>query len=270
MWHQQLCGTAAKELGIPCLFLENGPLPGTTAIDRRGVNYLNSVPREKQFYQDLDISQYTELPDHLTVRENHKHKSKDEISANLKKLPEKYIFVPFQVDIDRQIICYSPWIKNMPALYQTLNQACDFLPEGCCFVIKEHPSCKKDYSNFHNKNQKILFANNISTEKLIKESLGVLTINSSVGLESLLFNKPVITIGQAFYNIPDIVENAKNFTELTDAIKHTPFKVYNTNLTLAFLNYLYHEYLVKGDWREANSEHLSNAIEKIQELLHEQ
>jgi capsular polysaccharide export protein len=270
MWHQQLCHAAATELGLQCLFMENGPLPDTTVIDPKGVNYLNSVPRESSFYQGLDTTKDIRLPDQLVVREKHKRKPLHDVPSVLTDLPEKYVFVPFQVDTDRQVICYSPWIKNMPDLYQTLVRASDSLPEGYVFLVKEHPSCKKEYSCFHNLHAKVLFANNFSTQTLIEGSHAVLTINSSVGLESLLFNKYVITVGQAFYNIPGVVDTAESFSELIKILKEISLEKQKNRLTKIFLNYLYFHYLIKGDWRQASMEHLDSASNRIQELLHGQ
>jgi len=268
MWHQQLCRAAAQELGIQCLFMENGPLPDTTVIDKLGVNYMNSVPRDGAFYKNLDRPNDLALPTKLVARQTHHRKAKAKSKTPEQSLPGKYIFVPFQVDMDRQVICYSPWITNMPALYRVLVQASTCLPEDYVFVVKEHPSCKKEFSRFHQQHERIIFANNENTQSLIENAHAVLTINSSVGLESLLLNKYVITVGQAFYNIPGIVEMAENISELCQMMKRISATNETSSLTQSFLYYLYHQYLIEGDWREASEHHLNKAAHRIQELLH--
>merc|ERR1711879_695523 len=50
MWHQQIMATAAEVLGIPVIYMENGPLPATTTVDAKGVNFNNSLSRELSFY----------------------------------------------------------------------------------------------------------------------------------------------------------------------------------------------------------------------------
>ena len=89
-------------------------------------------------------------------------------------------------------------------------------------IFKEHPSSKKDYPNLHkiaSHLEYVDFANGYPTQELIEKSEAVITINSSVGVESLLFNKKVITLGNAFYNIEGIVKNAKDKEELIEILK---------------------------------------------------
>ena len=42
----------AKKNNIKLAFFENGLLPDSTTVDPNGVNDLNSVPREKEFYEN--------------------------------------------------------------------------------------------------------------------------------------------------------------------------------------------------------------------------
>ena len=115
-------------------------------------------------------------------------------------------------------------------------------------VFKEHPSSKIDYSYLHkNCNEFNMFANGYSTQELIEKSSAIITINSSVGVESLLFNKKVITLGDAFYNIDGIVKYAKNKDELITILKNLDNWKIDENLIQNFLQYLYYDYFVKDD-----------------------
>ncbi len=230
----------AKLFNKEVIYFESGFF-GKFVIDKKGVNFLNSVPRDKSFY--LNYKNKKDLPNKLIPR-NPKN-AKKFLNAPKKPLPKKFIFVPFQVDYDTQILLFSPWIKSMEELFNILSEIAKSLKIH--IIFKEHPSSKKDYPNLHKKAKKLEyvdFANAYPTQELIEKSEAVITINSSVGVESLLFNKKVITLGNAFYNIEGIVKNAKNKEELIEILKNLDSWEIDKNLIQNFLKYLYYEYLV--------------------------
>src|SRR5262249_52984485 len=130
-------------------------------------------------------------------------------------LPKKYIFCPFQVALDSQVLVYSPWIMNMHNFYELISKVSESLDEkDLFFVIKEHPSCKMDYSDLKSQNnERIIFANANSTQELIENAEMIITLNSTVGIESLIYNKKVITLGQAFYSGFGLAKNANSAEE---------------------------------------------------------
>lgn len=265
MWHQRIMATAARTLGIPVIFMENGPLPLTTTVDAKGVNFNNSLPRDLSFYQQPDVTEQP-LPEHLIPRAPHKNKRT--VSDNSSSLPISYLFVPFQVDADRQVLCFSPWIPNMRVFYSLLEAALDSLPDSMHIVVKEHPSCPKDFSDLHKKNPRIRFANSHNTQSLIENSVAVVTINSSVGLEAMLLSKPVIVLGDAFYNIKGLVQSAANPEQLKQRFQEAR-ELKPSNESKRYLSYLYHQYLIKGSWKEASEQHVEAMNRRIAELLHQ-
>jgi capsular polysaccharide export protein len=180
-------------------------------------------------------------------------------------LPKEYIFVPFQVGYDSQIIYFSD-IKDMRELFFLIKDIAEKLKIN--FVFKEHPSDKtNDYSDLHKiaQNSKyITFANKIDTEELIKKSSSVITINSSVGIESLIFHKKVYILGESFYRIEGITIPC-NKNNLLD--KLTSDIEIDFNLVDKFLAYLQNVYLVKDSWRNADKEHFKNIEKKVLECL---
>ncbi|NLY04435.1 MAG: capsular biosynthesis protein, partial [Campylobacter sp.] len=153
------------------VYFENGLLPNTTTCDFKGVNYLNSVPRDKKFYIDMydeyDIESIC-LDKDLVPRKT--KKVFDEI-----ELPDEFIFVPFQDDRDTQIRNFSPIFKNMRDLYSFISSGLS--SSDNVFVVKEHPSSKIDYSDLHYRDKNIIFANGNLTQELILKSKAVLTVN---------------------------------------------------------------------------------------------
>ncbi len=255
---------AARRTNIKTVFFENGALPNTTAMDTKGINFQNSVPRDPDFYLSLSVPHnYNEPKSQLIKRE-----SKKIIKDTPVKLPDNYLFIPFQVFGDSQIILFSPWIDKMELLTELVIRARDEAGQNLWLVFKEHPTCKNDYSVFKKrlKSPNVLFANGNSTQELIENSQGVITINSSVGIESLLLGKKVITLGQAFYNIEGLVLHADNFQELIECIKKVQTWNFDNNLKNSFLSYL-DEYYIKGSWREPTAKTIEIINKRFDTIL---
>lgn len=196
----------ARRAGLPVVYLEHGALPNTVAVDLRGINFHNSVPRSAEFYREF-------RPDYaisksLVPRPRRTPRPGATTTTSLQSLPARYVFVPFQVYTDTQIVMFSPLVDSMYELYATLERAAELLDDPhLCFVVKEHPSCAHVYPELHDRHPRIRFANDLPTEDLIRRAACVLTINSSVGIEAILHHQRVITLGQAFYNIEGIVRS---------------------------------------------------------------
>jgi capsular polysaccharide export protein len=254
---QNLGVEIAKSLNKKCLFFENGFLPNTTQMDFKGVNALNSIPKEKSFYESLNYENIS-LPKELVPR---KFEGKQKLTDV--KLPKNYIFVPFQVGYDSQIIYFSNF-KSMRELFYLIKDISQKL--GLTFVFKEHPSDKvNDYSDLYKEsNDKLIFANSIDTKTLIQNSNAVITINSSVGTEAMLFNKKVFVLGEAFYAIDGItfkVTKKSIYEELKAG-----FEV-DEKLIKNFLAYLLNDYLIPESWKNPNENHFKKIEQKIKEVL---
>lgn len=255
-YRQSIFLIAAKNLKVKACFMENGLLPSTTVCDFQGVNAGNSLPRLASFYKELGLYSGFSQRD-LVVRKACKQRILSE-----KDLPERYIFVPFQVDSDSQIIKYSPWIKNMRQLVECSVEAAK---GNVTLVFKEHPSSPVNYDYLHDAldSNVAVFANHMSTQALIEGAEAVITINSTIGIESLGYAKKVIVLGQAFYAIDGLVKVAKNVDQLEDMINSIGEFVVDDALRLSFLSYLQTEYLIDGDWREPTEEHLKSVVSRI-------
>ena len=251
---------AAKKLEINVFYYENGLLPNTSCLDPKGVNFASAIKRDRNFYLNFESSYASDLSSlALMPRSNHK-KRKAFLQS---KLPPRYIFVPFQVPHDTQIVCYSPWINSMEMLFTEVMTAIEKLNDPELKVVfKEHPSWHKHYSHLYKKHPQAVFANGNVTADLIENAQAVITINSTVGLEALLLGRRVITLGQACYNIDELVLHARNNEELSEKISQmNQGWQFNAQLRNQFFNYLKHVYSVQGRWQDCSKEH-ADAVEK--------
>jgi capsular polysaccharide export protein len=252
---------AAEVLGVDVVYFENGLFPNTTTVDFRGINYCNSIPRERSFFEDLTFDTEVELPNRLVAREAN---NREKFVCGDLELPERYIFVPFQVDHDTQIILHSRWIANMEQLFETVQA----LPRHIHFVLKEHPSALRDYSYLHDRtHENVMFANSVETQTLIENAEAVMTINSTVGIEGLLFHKRVIVLGNAFYAIDGICKKAESTDELSAIINHLESWKLDVRLIGRLLRYIQSVYAIPGSKNNPDDVHYRKVEERLRQKI---
>lgn len=111
----------------------------------------------------------------------------------------KYVFFPLQVSSDTQIL-----INGNVTLFEAIHQALEYAKKKDCYlVIKPHPA-ERDPLYLNKMHEildsysKIIFSNE-NTFLLLKNAEKVFTINSTVGLEALILDRPVYIFGRALY-----------------------------------------------------------------------
>jgi capsular polysaccharide export protein len=92
----------------------------------------------------------------------------------------------------------------------------------------------------------------MNTQSLIESSTAVATINSTVGIEALLLNKQVITMGDCCFNIDGIVTNCLTQGALNNAFEACLDDKFNPELTHKFLSYLKEVYLLPWTWSKVD------------------
>ena len=121
---------------------------------------------------------------------------------------------------------------------------------------------KKSYPNIH------LAKFESSSKNLIKNSLCTITLSGTVGIESIFLKKPVITIGNIFYNFYENVYKVNSFEHLEVVI----FNLYENNFkfigdNLKITQSIIEAYLdgdiMKQNIDLSNSKNISKGIEKI-------
>lgn len=256
---------ATRDRGLPCIRFENGTLPDTTQMDLSGVNAESSVPRDPGFYAARGGSWQTATAAAVVPRAPRRGKAALPVVA----LPPAYVFVPFQVMLDSQVLLHSPWLTSMEALFDAVQAAQALLGAAAPVVVfKEHPSCPRRYPALHARaeasNGLLRFANGNATGELIAGALGVVTLNSSVGVESLLLGKPVLALGNAIYAIDGVAQSARSVQALAQwlgavASGNAP----PAQLRQAFLRYMADEQLLPGRHQAPTAAHMERARAKL-------
>jgi hypothetical protein len=112
-----------------------------------------------------------------------------------------YVYFPLHVVDDYKIKRLLPHCVDQVAL---IEQVASSLPHGYDLVTKEHPmsigrnplSLLRRLSRLENVR---LVPPHTSSHELIRGAAGVAVIGSTVGLEALLYERPVLTLGEPFY-----------------------------------------------------------------------
>lgn len=274
----------AKKLARRTLFFENGYLPGTTTVDPAGVNNCSSlVGKTRDFYERQTIDQSRLANSYRRSPEIRELKSKWYQKLLTRKkvgepekivLPKQFVFLPLQVHDDTQILLHSK-LRTMEQFLDFVIPAVEIYNEqhgaNLHVVVKEHPSDfgRVDYSGLKAKYNRaqVAFLRFFPTPTLIEKAAGVITINSSVGIEALLKHKPVITLGRAFYNVSGLVHHVQSPQELIQALDMVHEQKVNHALIDKFIYFLRYTYLAEGSWRNPDVEHYESVRSKIADLL---
>src|SRR5439155_1506136 len=114
----------------------------------------------------------------------------------------------------------SPHCVNQEYLIQQVAEA---LPQGYDLVLKEHPvsigrnsvGMLRRLTRFPNVR---LVSPWISSHELMKRSRAVAVISSTVGIEALLYAKPVLTLGQPYWSGYGVTLDVGHFREIRYAL----------------------------------------------------
>jgi hypothetical protein len=131
-----------------------------------------------------------------------------------------FVYFPLHVTDDYKITRIIPHCRDQVSL---VEQVADALPVGHDLVLKEHPMSLGRNSiglirRLRRRTNVRLVQPYTSTHDLIRNSAGVVVISSTVGLEALLYDKPVLTLGDPFYAGFGVTLDVHSFAEITDSV----------------------------------------------------
>ncbi len=160
------------------------------------------------------------------------------------QLGEFFIF-PLQVHNDSQIKVHSKYKDVAEPLKDVLDSFVQFAPKNVSLVVKHHPHPIErgatNYSNIINKyikqypelQNRLYYVHNIPLPIFLRQerAKGMVTVNSTSGLSSLIHSIPVKTLGKANYDFEGLTYQG----ELDKFWSHT--EVVDDELFTAYRNY---------------------------------
>jgi capsular polysaccharide biosynthesis protein len=131
-----------------------------------------------------------------------------------------FVYFPLHVTDDYKITRIIPHCVDQVSLAE---QVADALPVGYDVVLKEHPMSVGRNSlrllrRLRRRPNVRLVPPRTSSHELIRRSEAVAVISSTVGLEALLYDKPVLTLGRPFYAGYGVTLDVDSFAELREKV----------------------------------------------------
>ncbi len=151
------------------------------------------------------------------------------------RFSKKYYFVPLQTHNDFQILTHSDFQSIEKFIITVLESFAKHAPKDRFIIFKHHPvdRGRKNYRAFILEQAKIL---NIQKRVLVfydtylpaclQNAIGTVTVNSTVGLTSIGYNIPTITLGRAVYDIDGLTNKYLTLNEFWNKCKKPDRELY--------------------------------------------
>ncbi len=191
----------------------------------------------KHFLKDSKAYHAFENPLYFPVRRLQKIRRKKQYSSYFKnKLiswetlkNERYMVYPLHFHPEAATLIQGRWFNNQKEIIEMISKV---LPVDMKLIVKEHKvSIGRRPINFYKEIDELFnvyfVSENQDVYSLLQESSGVVTISSSMGLEAIMLNKPVITFGDIHYNILSQVIKVRDFSTMREYVDEVlSFKCY--------------------------------------------
>lgn len=183
-----------------------------------------------------------------------------------------FVFYPLQVRKDSQLLLHSPiWGNDHSAVIAALSGQLALMNPPRRLVVKFHPQETRlaQIANDRLIRQfpDVTFICNLPATELIRRARFVVTINSSVGFEALLLDKPLVTLGDSFYALPSVAEVVRQEADLADALAAADRLPVRTEARRALLRYCLHDAFAAGTYFDHRPESGAAVAERIRALL---
>ncbi len=125
-------------------------------------------------------------------------------------ISKQYYFVPLQTHNDFQVLQHSNYRSIEKFIIEVLESFAHHAPKNTYLVFKHHPvdRGRKNYKSFIveqaellNIEKRIYVIHDVHLPDCLKHAVGIITVNSTVGLSAISHNIPTITLGDAIYDI---------------------------------------------------------------------
>jgi capsular polysaccharide export protein len=229
---------AARDAGLSTLACELAPFPDRITIDPLGVNAESLVARTDDFGTDASDA-WRAMGQGLTARA-----SRRADVGQAQGAPEgDYLFCPLQVPDDSQVTLFAGWCGGMPGFLSALTQAAAHLPQGWHLRVKEHPSARQPLNlTALVATGRVVVDNATDSFAQLAAARAVVTLNSSMGLQAFFHDKPVLTLGRAFWARPGLANPVTDQTALNASFAAPDSLTFDAASRARFMNWLDRHY----------------------------
>lgn len=238
----------AKENNFPFYVFERGALPDSWFIDEgfnadsKSYSY-DKWSRELNEEDIIDTEEYINsvIQSGSTLEKNDNFRgdviTKEEFDVKHRVGGRKILFIALQRPSDSVIKYFSGSANGFEGFIETVNDVVEKLnPHEWFIVVKKHPLEAGFPSSMKQVDNMLLVDKEYHIHDLISIANKIFLINSGVGLLAMLFRKPVIHMGEAFYSHPTINIHASDSQAVIKALE-SKFQV-NEDDIVKFIYYL--------------------------------
>lgn len=259
--------------GIPVLCYESPFFQGKFLLDSEGMHFFpgkNLIDKNWDQIRNTELSSEKKTALQRYLGDWHgKKKSKykqitDESESNsvsqIKSSGKKILFFPGQVPWDANVLTSLGKFESYEQIIETL---CDNLPEDWIIIHKVHPKNTASQMEKGWLSKNCFVVENMNIHDLISMSDACCVLSSNVGMEALIYKKPIICLGRPYYSCKGLTldwNTDENFPALLQ--KSLTFKP-DGNLLERFLYYLVFEYLIDEGDMSSLLQRLNQAKENI-------
>src|SRR3989344_1875451 len=150
---------------------------------------------------------------------------------------EKYVFFPLHFQPEATTLIHGKWYVDQGALLENISKS---IPITHKLYVKEHPYGYGTRTfSFYRRIKMLpnvrLISPHANNFELIKKCSLLTTITGTAGWEALLFEKPVITFGNIFYNLFEETKKIREIEELPMIIEEQFDKKIDYNKLIEFV-----------------------------------
>lgn len=194
--------------------------------------------------------------------------------------------VPLQLSSDAQISAHSSYSSIESFIDEVITSFSKYADKNKVLVIKIHPFDRgfNSYDDFVKKiasichvSERVYYVDSVHLPDMLKHALGVIVINSTVGLSAINYRLPVKALGKAIYNFEGLTYQGS----LADFWTHAELFYPDTLLIDNFISYLLRTTQMNGNfykrlslskfycgvrWRKLTPRSYSNDEQKVVSL----
>lgn len=183
------------------------------------------------------------------------------LAAITNSMSKKYFFVVLQVQYDFQISRHSPFGNMEDFIRSVMASFADHAPSDAYLVFKHHPMDRgrplfygyiRKLANQMGVSKRVIVVHDVHLPTCLKNAMGTITINSTVGIASLFHGTPTIVLGEAFYDIDGLTCKGLPLNRFWTAYKTPDRKLFQQ-----FHNYLIEKTQLWGSFYNGFPEQLN-------------
>lgn len=166
---------------------------------------------------------------------------------------KRYFLLPLQISTDAQVCEHSNYSSVENFLERVIDSFAAHAPKEILLVIKHHPLDRgyRDYSSLivrmathYGVNARVLYIHDQHLPTLLEHALGVVLINSTVGLSAIHHNTPLKVCGTAIYDMPGLTFQGS----LEDFWNDAPSFIVDKKLYEKFKGYVINKKQINGSF----------------------